>query len=324
MTSIQSDTPQVKPSSIATAAAAQVGTPTASSRLLLLALGFAVAVLATAVAMGFRETPEVKMTFFKWAVSSAASVLSAGLLASGYSVGKLFEGVTPAGFLPLAGKLIAGVAEMRVSPRVDVAALQPFSTLGAPLSDHPDAPRLDPAASNRPADWVAVSALQSGTAGAAAAASKAAPLIVLALLCISAVGCVGTSAQFQQTIGAGVDNVVLDMRDYTAAHDWDSNHNGIVDAGELAAKSGEVALTDALAASVADKKAITVDGVDAAWKPVESVWRRYLAGDPLLTGDAQSLKIRSDTGDLINKLIQAENERQAALRATLGLFGGTK
>lgn len=287
--------------------AAQVPTANnpATNRLLYISAGFAALVVIASVALGIGENAETKMTMFKWAVGAGGIVLAAGLTAAGYSIGKLFEGVTPIGFMPRISQPLAQVftAPATVNPPVTATT----------------APQLDPLAPLGPL---------SSSGGSPYAPSKTPPGVLLALLALPmlalvAGGCAGTSEQFKATIGAGVNNVVEDMREYTAAHDWDTNHNGTVEPGETAQRTAETTLTDNLAASVADQKTITVEGVEKAWQPVEPRWRAYVANDPLIAGDAESQKIRNDTGDLVNKLIQVEKERQAAVRSAVPFVGGS-
>lgn len=291
----------------------------ATNRLLYIAAGFAGLVVMASVILGIGENADTKMDFFKWAVSAAGLVIAAGLSAAGYSTGKLFEGTTAVGFVPtlkaiaqvsampkleqLAGKLDLTAAEREALPPLDTS--NPNDLVSKTIANP----------SSNPNDWVAATGAKAPKAGALA--------IALMLLPFLGGGCVGTSAQFQKTIPGGVNNIVLDMRDYTAAHDWDINHNGTVDPIELQAKGEETKLTETLAATIASEKDIVVEDVEAAWKPVEPRWRNYVANDPTLAGDALSTKIRTDTGDSINKLIAVEKERQATLRSSLGLFAGS-
>jgi hypothetical protein len=320
--------------------AAQVPTPTANNpatnRLLYIGVGFAALVVVASVVLGLGESPDTKLTLFKWGVSAGGIVLAAALTAAGYSIGKLFEGVTPAGFLPrIASPLaqvftapasVSGGAVARDLRTGEIVQPVPGGIPGEPLNLTPEQraamPRLDPLAPNNPGEWVT----RQSDAPPAGPVARSLSGGLLALLFVPlfalAGGCAGTSAQFQGAIPAGVNNVVQDMREYNAAHDWDTNHNGTVEPAEAAQRAAENALTDALAASVADQKAITVEGVEAAWRPVEPRWRAYVSNDPLIAGDPESIKIRNDTGYLIEKLIQVEKERQAAVKQSIPFIGG--
>jgi hypothetical protein len=253
--------------------------------ILYVAAGFGALLIVASVVLGIGENVENKLTLFKWAAGAAATVLSVALGAMGYSTAKLLEGVVPIGFMP-AAKAVAQTLPTATATLIG-EPLKPFergtsevdpSKIGGPI------PRVPPL------------------------------LLLLPLLGLFCGGCVGTSAQFQHAIPAGVNNVVQDMREYTNAANWDTNHDGMVDAQESA-------LTDALAQSVADPAKVTVEGVESNWIPVQPRWRNYIANDPILITD-DDRKIRNDTGDLINSLIAKEKERQAALRKSLGLFGG--
>lgn len=345
------------PASEATTPTTPTANNPATNRILYIAVGFAALVVVSAVVLGIGENSENKLTLFKWGVCAGGVVLAAGLTAAGYSIGKLFEGMTPAGFLPRAVQPIAQVftAPTAVAPAAqgqtliappggavardlrtgEIVQPVPGGIPGEPLNLTPEQraamPRLDPLAPNNPGEWVtrqsdAPAAVRSTSGASPYAPSRTPPGALLALLFVPlfalAGGCAGTSAQFQGAIPAGVNNVVQDMREYNTAHDWDTNHNGTVEPAEAAQRAAENALTDALAASVADQKAITVEGVDVAWRPVEPRWRAYVSNDPLIAGDPESIKIRNDTGDLINKLIQVEKERQAAARQSIPFIGG--
>jgi hypothetical protein len=255
--------------------------PAALHKLILfLAAGFAALSVVCSTVIGVVNHD---VTLFKWSVVAAAGVFSSAMGAIGYSAGKLFEGAIPNGMksaTPMVGPV--GILEQSVAP------LRHDETAAAPAG-------------------------RSLTGGKLPLAA----LLLLPILSLTG-GCAGTSKLFQTQAPAGVNTITEDMREYTAAADWDIDHNGTVDAAELAAQAEEIRLTDALAASVKVQNDITVEGVESAWQPVEPRWRRYVATDPILE-TPEDKRIRNDTGDSLNRLIQVEKDRQAAFRSSLGL-----
>jgi hypothetical protein len=282
--------------------------PAALHKLILfLAAGFAALSVVCSTVIGVVNHD---VTLFKWSVVAAAGVFSSAMGAIGYSAGKLFEGAIPNGMksaMPTVGPV--GILEQSV----------------APLRSDESPRRLDPdprssRAFNGIADRNSAEAARAGESAPRSLSGGNLPLLALLLLPILSLtgGCAGTSKLFQTQAPAGVNAITEDMREYTAAADWDIDHNGTVDAAELAAQAEEIRLTDALAASVKVQNDITVEGVESAWQPVEPRWRRYVATDPILE-TPEDKRIRNDTGDSLNRLIQVEKDRQAAFRSSLGL-----
>jgi hypothetical protein len=214
--------------------------------ILYVAAGFGALLIVASVVLGIGENVDNKLTLFKWAAGAAATVLSVALGAMGYSTAKLLEGVVPIGFMP-AAKAVAQTLPTATA-----------TLIGEPLKLERGTSEVDP------------------TKLGGAIPRVPSLLLLLPILGLFCGGCVGTSAQFQHAIPAGVNNVVQDMREYTNAANWDTNHDGTVDAQESAAKAQESALTDALAQSVADPAKVTVEGVESKWVPVQPRWRSYI------------------------------------------------
>lgn len=252
-----------------------------------LAAGF---IMTAAVVLAWGEDAKTKMEFFRAGAWFVSIVFAVALGALGFSVGKLLEGVVPAG----AGPALLGM--IRRAPGVsdaEMAELQPrLTSLAAP-----PAPETTPG-------------YQRG------GYARIAPVLLIALLSFA---CAGTSEIFKRTAPVGVNLIVKEMRQYTAGADWDRNHDGTVSTAEASAKLAELAETEKLASSVRDKKRMTLTGVETAWRPVEPKYTAYVQNDPKLP-TAEDKQILMDTAAELNNLIEKEKARQ---RAALGAFSAS-
>lgn len=239
------------------------------------------------VVLALGESAENKLKFYQAMTFPFSVIVAATLAALGFANGKLLENVVPAGYLPAlkavatAAAVNAGIPASIIAPLLNSGKTEEKTTTSTTTT-------------------------------------KVISLVPFAVAMMFVGGCVNTSEPFKASIGAGVNNTVLDMRDYTANNDWDKNHNGVIDADEAAEKAKQSANTDLLAQSITDRSKITLDGVSVPWQSVEPVYRKYIDGDRTLI-TIEDKKIRTDTPDAINRLIDLERQRQSSLWAKLGV-----
>jgi hypothetical protein len=261
--------------------------------------------------------PEHRAGLIQTAIWATAGIVGALIAAMGFEQGKALEGTVPEGYesaakaaatvvqagtanvipaAPSARVIAQGEAFLQGDPRDDPNAQGTYipgkvESTSAPIAPGVQLPPVQP----RPN-------LPDTSFGS---------MIFIGLLAFVSGGCVGTSEPFRLCVVGNVRLVASELQTYNESRVWDLNGDGEVSTGEIQAQRDEREMVANLAASVTDRKTVTLARVKEAWEPAAPVYASYVAADPTLpTPEDKAIPLK--TAQQVTDCIAAEQKRQAA------------